>query len=315
MAYCSRREVLSKVVKGGSAVALTSYLAPLRQAFGANLTSAASYLREAPSVSVLPISNPASAALLAEHFPGLAELTEFTCFAEVSYLITNHGNAPGRAVTTVWTGMDGTASTKAVFHYFRPRAERNPKQHFGLKGNKTRFTANVPLLRPGETKLITPFFCWSSRYFKTSGQLVLSRLALLKYKTTFPVRPTEFPLSVPIQMTIDAVAGDECQIYGPDVYGLGKLLRSTRNAEHDEALSILKLQQGGASTSEIKQMLKNHASGLAFDITPKHDLYYRVRQRQAKVLLRRLAKARPDQFTKTLLYLAKQKRTLLRHVA
>ena len=316
MALCSRRQVLRTAVQVGGALVVAGYLAPHQIAFASERTAAEpATTPKIPLIAVLSLDDPASAELLEQHFPGFSQLPAFRRYSAMAYLITNHGTASARAVTSVWTQTGTDGFTKAVFHYFRPRAERKPKQHFGLKGNKTRFTAKVALLKPGETKLLTPYFCWSSSYYKKSGQAALLKLLLSSYKTTFPVQPSALPLALPCTLSIDAVAGIGCRIYGADKHGLGKMLRTTRNAEHDEAISVIKLQQAGAATEDIKKMLQSHASGLAFDITPKHDLYYRVRQRQAKILLRRFAKARPDQFSKTLTYLGKRKKTLNRHVA
>jgi hypothetical protein len=110
-------------------------------------------------------------------------------------------------------------------------------------------------------------------------------------------------------MRIDqAITADYATVGSVD-QNLTRVFCVTRNAEHDEAVSVLKRISAGASPEQVRNQLSRDASGLGFDIQPISDLYYRVRQRQANVLLRRLKKARWDQFLRTLEYLRNQPKT------
>lgn len=267
-----------------------------------------------PQLAVRSAADPSVAAVLDEYYPGFRQSQCFQQIGSSCYLVGNVSGKSIRAFSTNWTvTKDGNTQTKVVLHYFRPRGHRKPRMHFGRTGNKTRFTAKIPILKAGAIKLVSPYFAFTPTFYWKYGTAHWERLLNSPTHSNFPMAPAALATgSGSTSMTIDAVLTHNFYVVGPNKADLGKIVRVTRNAEHDEALSILAMITAGAPADAIRTVLQKHAFGMEFDIKPKNDLYFRVRQRQAKVLLRRLKHARPEQFAKTILYLAKQPKTVPR---
>jgi hypothetical protein len=266
------------------------------------------------SLATKAVLDPSSWPLLDKLFPGFRSTESFQHLGGSSYLVTNTGRKAVRAFSTDWSvTANSTVKTKVNLHYFRPRGQRKPKMHWGVTGNKTRFTAKVPVLKAGASKLVSPYFAIAPGFYEKNGESLWNKLADPRYRSTFPVSPAKLAASsAVVKMTIDAYVTRNFHVVGPDRANLSRIISVTRNAERDEGISIWALLQKGASPQEIRQTLLGHASGLAFDITPDGDLYYRVRQRQAKVLLRRLKKAPWDKFGRTIVYLKNQPETKIK---
>jgi hypothetical protein len=105
---------------------------------------------------------------------------------------------------------------------------------------------------------------------------------------------------------VGAIMNDYVTV-GPDDDDLAWVFCVTRNAEHDEAVSVRSQILMGASPEQIKEQLRRDAPALDFDI--QSALYYKIRKRQARVLLRGLNNVPWGEFLKTLEYLRNQPRT------
>jgi hypothetical protein len=118
-----------------------------------------------------------------------------------------------------------------------------------------------------------------------------------------------------INMTIDSVITSDYGAIGPGAEYLAKTFCVTRNAEHDQAVSVRRHILAGVSAGKVTEQLRRDAAGLDFPYRPDSVLYYKVRRRQADVLLRAINNAPWDQFLDTLGYLRSQPKTRLRLVS
>lgn len=131
---------------------------------------------------------------------------------------------------------------------------------------------------------------------------------ILSAKASRQFLVNELSSTTRVQIAVDAVIVRN-RVIGLDLAGLAKTYRTTRKAERDEARDILKLLESGGSQAQIRAVVSQHASAPR----PARDsnyTYNMVRIRQAGVLLRRLEKARPEQFAKTLNYITSESRPI-----
>jgi ribosomal protein L14E/L6E/L27E len=265
-------------------------------------------------LTVIQFSDPRFSSELDRLFPGLRQDPVFKRIETQAVLITNVGGRNIRAHDTSWTAMTSSGTIAVIrSHYFHPRGRHPNKVHFGVKGNKTCFTGKIPLIKPGMTRLLTPYFNWSPNYYLTHStpnwqKLFTSNTSRRKFLAAFSNATN-------IEVTVNTVIFNRKHMVGSDNGNLSGVYRKSRNAEHDEAVGILKAIKKGASMDKVATILHNHATKKI----PKSDgnaektTYLSVRKRQAKVLLRRLKRAtrngEPEHFINTLNYLKKQRKT------
>ena len=300
MQLISRR----KLITVGAAAGATTLLLPLfaEIGFGDAVVQAAT-LGVSDFLAVAPAANPSSAVILNRHFPGLHADSGFQPLLPLAFLVTNVGSRDILAYSSHWSlSTSSGTKEKTILHYFHPRGGNLTKTHWGVKGNRTRFTGTMPAIKSGASRLVTPFFNWSPSYYSKNKSPNWTELLRQRSRPGFAVSDLANS-GATVTMKVDAAVTSDFTAVGPRADNLAKIIRVTRNAEHDEAVAVLWYISAGASSAQIKSHLYSHASGLAFDITPETDLYFRVRQRQAKVLLRRLKYARWDQFLRTLNYM------------
>ena len=314
MASISRRKLLSIGVAAGAgalfpgrpvaALSLPETSAPADAIIASGAARASDFL------SVAPVSDPSSLRVLDELFPGLLSDPGFEQFKPASFLVTNVSQTHVRAFISDWV----VTTQDRTYHmytrdYFHPRAgtEESELIHWGRTGDITRFTGNLPLIRKGATRLVTPFFNWSVSHYKKNSKPKWGKL-LLRQPRSVASDLTDPGTSV--GMAIDGAIRHDYASVGLHMEYLTTIFCVARNAEHDEAIAVRRLIAAGASPEEVGEQLRRHAMGL--DLTPRFpaDYYYNnVRQRQAKVLLRRLNNAPWDQFLGTLAYLRNQPKT------
>jgi hypothetical protein len=303
MSSVSRRKLIEIGVIGGAG----ALLSPLfnESAFGVSSIFAATSSAGA-LLQVRSASEPSSLDRLDQLFPGLRSQPGFRQLLPVAFLVSNVSGEAIRAFSSHWTlRMPSSTQELVVHHYFHRRGVHRGGVHFGSKGNHTRVTATVPAIRAGETRLVTPFFSWNSAYYRRHSAPNWEKI--LNHRARKQVVVSELQSDgATVSMEIVAAVLRDFSPVGPGGDRLRTIIRVSRNAEHNEAASIRNRMAAGANREQVRALLQHHASGLAFDIRPDSDLYYRVRQRQAKVLLRRLKHARWEQFVRTIEYFKKK---------
>jgi hypothetical protein len=160
----------------------------------------------------------------------------------------------------------------------------------------------------GSTRLVTPYFNWNPRCYRNNPNPHWKKILGENVSRRFFLE--ELSNATGVQVSIDAIIVNEKHMIGPGASNLARTFRITRNAEHDEALSVFKLVAGGASMEQVKTFLKGHvAQALPPRTPPNHYLYCSVRRRQASVLLRRLVGVEPEHFMRTINYLKNRPKT------
>jgi hypothetical protein len=197
-------------------------------------------------------------------------------------------------------------SEMTVKHYFHPRLGSEGLRWEEKMGNKAFFTGKVPVIKAGATRLVTPFFGWSPGFYKENNKPDWTKLVLRRREVTLSELASE---DTGVAMRISAAITNDYASVGPDDEYLARVFCITRNAEHDESVSMRRIIATGASPDQVKDQLRRDGAGLDFHIRPNSALYYRVRQRQARVLLRRLKRANWEQFLETLVHLRNQPKT------
>jgi hypothetical protein len=304
MPSISRRKVLSLGVSAGAVLFsnLPAAILP-RQFFSDRLAGSkagSGTLGVDDFLRVVPAFGSASDFVLNSVFPGLLSESGFRPFRPMSFLVSNVSNTDIRAFSVYWTVTKSRGEYKfTIRHYKRPRTG---------PGNKILFTGEVPIIRSGATRLVTPFFNWIPSEYSESD-----RPDWMKLATKCPALGLSEPTSAPsdVAMHIDALITDDFASLGPGDEYLAHAFCGSRNAEHDEAVAVRRQIGAGAQQEQVSVYLRREASGVDFDIQSHSALYYRVRQRQAKVLRRRLANAGWEPFISTLEYLRSQPKTRL----
>jgi hypothetical protein len=318
MPSISRRKVLSLGVAAGAGALLPRHLAAAvlqRRLFWDSLADPAAQpgtLTASNLIAVAPVSDPSSEVVLENLFPGLLSDSGFQQFRPVAFLVSNVSNKDIRAFSSHWRVTTTSHQFElAIMHYFHPHARQE-----STNKNESRplfFTGDIPAIRAGATRLVTPFFSWSPSAYEDSGtpnwtQLVRRRPAVVLSQLAEP--------GCSVTMLIDGAITKDFASVGPNDEDLAGFFCVTRNAEHDEAISVLRLIAAGASRERLRDQLGRDALRFLYDVPPSrssryYTAYCKVRQRQATVLLRRL-RMPWDKFLKTLEYLRSQPKTQIR---
>jgi hypothetical protein len=304
----SRRRLITVGAATGAATLLSS-AASRANAATADLGDDAKAAKITDFVTLKPSSDTGFVSEVDRLFPGLLSDPVFQQIKSHAVLIANVGKEAVNAYSTHWDITTSTGGYEMlVRHYFHPSAKRPRTIHFGLKGNKTRFTGKIPLLTAGETRLVTPYFNWSPSFYRTHPKPNWSRM--LSASSSRQLFATELSSATDIEVSIDALIINNRDVIGLDKANLGRVFRVTRNAEHDEANALLKLVKKGVSRDQIAEFLKNRTSvALPSRTNAFRHLYVAVRRRQAKILFRRFKQGTTDQFLRTLKLIKRQPKT------
>jgi hypothetical protein len=260
--------------------------------------------------TVARLSDPSSLPLLDRLFPGLLSDPGFRQLLSLAFLVTNVSKTHIRAFLSDWavTTQNGTYHIYTM-DYFHPRAgsEESELRRWGRTGDVTRFTGNMPLIKAGATRLVTPFFNWSPSHYRKNSKPDWTKL--LRRQPQVVASDLTSP-GTRVTMTIEGAITGRYGAAGPHFEYLTTTFCVTRNAEHDEAVAVRRCIMAGASPDQVRELLRRDAGGR--DFGPRsvpNSYYYAVRQRQAKVLLRRLNNAPWEEFLGTLAYLRNQPKT------
>jgi hypothetical protein len=300
MVLISRRNILSLGVAASAAAFLPPLFSPSVFGEPADLAN----LKAGELLTVAPVSDPSSAAAVESLFPGLLSDSDFRQLRPLAFLVSNISTKPIRAFSSHWTVRTSNGGYEwNRMHYFYPRGRvGHDGMHWGMKGNRTRVTGNVPIIKAGTTRLVTPFFNWSSSFFNKSDKHNWSKLLMRRPDIVVPKLANA---DTTITMRVDGAITEDYASVGPRDVDLARTFFVTRNAERDEGVAVLNRISNGASPEQVGDYLRR-SSEVDSDMGPTLSTYYSVRQRQAEVLLRRFERAPWDRFLATLEYLRNQ---------
>jgi TAT (twin-arginine translocation) pathway signal sequence len=321
----SRRNLLKTAAATGTATMLLPAMGNLAKAAQPGASP-----REVVSgyISIRTSADPEFSPLLDTHFPGLADDVNFQKIRSHAVIITNVSGEDINAFSTFWKVDSATGGYEvALRHLFHPSEKRLRTVHFGTRGNQTRFTGQIPAIKAGATRLLTPYFNWSSSYYQKNPHLNwMARIEATGAHGLFTVH--ELSMATAVHVSVDAVIVKHNQVIGPDRARLAKTYMVMRNAEHDTAIGVLRAINVSSSDKSAVGKIESsrdqiqgylEGSGLKYPTMQsdafKDRLYRKVRQRQATILARRLRHATPEQFFRTVQYLASQPKTTVKRVS
>jgi hypothetical protein len=313
MASVSRRKVLSLGITVSAAALLPGEMigAPLR--FSSKALEIVGQI-PGPQVSdflkAIPVSDTAAVALMEDLFPGLTGDSAFQPFAPVAFLVSNVSDRKIHAFCSSWKLVTPKRIYQAnIMHYFHPRFHTRERRGQNTWGRTLLFSGRLPIIEARASRLVTPFFDWGPEAYGQTRDLDWAGMPSRRPKIVLS------ELSAPevgVSMNITAAIIDGYLSVGPNEKALTEAFCVARNAEHDEAVSVRNLVLAGATREQIGERLRRDAVGLDFRPDPGSIFYYKTRQRQAAVLLRRLNSSPWDKFLRILEYLRNQPKTLHR---
>lgn len=312
MPLVSRRKVISIGVAAGLGaifpVDTTAGISPsylkertwlgLERREGSSLVSNFLALRSASDLAGL--------ALLDRMFSGLTSDGAFQGFLPMAFLVTNVSRNDIRAFRTLWQITTPAGQNETNIAY----CNVGGALRYSANGSKKRFlvTGRIPAIKAGDTRLITPFFSLVPRTYGENERPNWGMLALQRPEAVLLDLKAEL---LNVTARIDAAITDDYVAVGPAGVSLGRFFCITRNAEHDEALSLWRQIEAGASPEGLLNNLRREASAIDLDVPDPSALYYNVRRRQARTFIRRLKSRGWDQFLRTLEFMANQPKTVI----
>jgi hypothetical protein len=260
------------------------------------------------SVSAISGSDAAFDAALATLYPGLQSDPVFQKIAPLAVLITHQQGPAIRAYSVSWAITTPAGSYETVQYYYdAPGSQRNGRSVSTLG------SARPSILQAGASHLFTPFFTWTPEFYQSSPHPDWTTILKPIEPGTFLV--SELPKATEVKVSLDGVVFSDWKIVGPDKHHLSRLLRSRRNAEHDEGLAVYKLLKAGASDDVISETLQSHGAVQRSNAKAGSRRWYaQFRRFHAQVLLRHFQDADRPTFTKALVRLVRQRKTVIARV-
>jgi hypothetical protein len=244
-------------------------------------------------------------AMLDRTFPGLTSDVTFQRFLPTAFLVTNVSQNDIRAFTTIWLITTPAGEHEVTVAY----CNVGGALWYSAKGSRKRFlvTGRIPVIKAGHTRLITPFFSLVPKAYGENERPNWGMLALQRPESVLLDLKAE---SSNVTTRINAAITENYVALGPDAASLGRFFCITRNAEHDEAVSVRRQIAAGASREQVLSYLRQQVSRAGLDV-PESALYYNVRQRQARIFIRRLRRRGWNQFLGTVHFLTNQPKTVI----
>lgn len=294
----SRREfVLATGVLAAGHV-ISSASPALKHAVQVNSQGLAVAQRE---VSVMSSSHPLFLDRLDQLFPGFSQHPKFNMISPLTFLMKHVSGPPIKACSVVWSIVtaDGSFETSS-FYYSR-------------SGRTNVISGRKHLLEAGNTALVSPFFHRRPQKPQSPFPDDWAQGLGGNESQSFLLRKVQRANRIFVQL--DGVIYADSVVVGPDSKNLARHFAVRRNAEHDEAVSMLRFMGTGPTRAEIIGRLRQHKSiegirkGAASRSNADEHWYYHARTLQARTLLRYFQAHGQSSFQNTLAALAKQPKT------
>jgi hypothetical protein len=223
-------------------------------------------------LTLIQPENPDFDTVLNQNFPDFQKFDAYQKIRPFLAILQNGTSYPVAAYSVVWeTRAPDGHIMRSQIHYiqkqFLPRTELRP-------------------FRPGETRLVSPYFnIGTTQYLlqhDSIGQLITSLVS------NSPIMSQHLFTSVAAY--IDGTIFEDGSYTGPDHFKLVLRYQALRDAERDEANSILPLVEANAPASQIQNLLQQDADkGHTLRTVPGHPdrntLYSLYRSREAQHLM------------------------------
>ena len=266
---------------GGAALAITPRLTQAAASQTTGTTSASNALSNSnPEVQVIPFSNSAFAALLAERFQGLQYDPTFRTLSRLAAIV-HHRKGP----SLVAQNVEWSLSTETDVVDFRLAKFVKPSTKFSTITKTPTVSAERDILKPEECLLITPFFALRQANFKGTSDINWNMLIRRGPLQQFIAH--EMPSVKQVNASLDCAIFSDATFVGPDKGKLPLNLQAKKNAEIHVSASVLKQMNAGQSDSDIKHSLHENATAERFFSQDRQQLVFeRSRKMHATVLLK-----------------------------
>ena len=250
--------------------------------------------------------------MLSQYFPGFAESSLYPKVKAHLLLVANHSSQSIRAMQAIWTNPLSSLSTGGLTsRYVIP-------PHKSLRTRKT--SGSKKLLHAGEIGLVTPFFVWRNTVYKkraySTKQLERHLKTTLRSRKKHVRKITKS--TDPILGHIIGVIYKNHSVKETTGADLHQYFSVTRNAEHDEALSLLKVVSAAIAKpeSDVKEQVSAHITNSSWVVVTsfKGKLYNRVRRQYARRVLRHLNENSIDHTAIALKVVKRKPKTTLKSV-
>jgi len=315
MAVVSRREVISIGVAAGlGAILPADLIAGISSSCLRRTTWLGLERFNGPSpvgdlLRLRSASDSAGLNVLDRSFPGLTSDAGFQRFLPIAFLVTNVSQTDIRVFSTLWTLTTPTGRHQINIAYCNhPQPGRMSWYPKKRSRKPVLVTGRTPVISAGTTRLITPLFSCGPRMYEEDNE---PNWGMLWRQGPKILSSEPISESLTVVPELDAAITDDYAAIGPGAASLGRFFCIARNAEHDEAVSVRRQIEAGASLEGVLSNLRREASAIEIEIPDPSALYYNVRRRQARVFIRRLKTRGWDQFLRTLEFVANQPKTVI----
>jgi hypothetical protein len=288
----TRRQVIL-----GSAAAMASLyfpgIHPIRSLAAVALGKKAPKLREV--LHVIRPSNPRFDALINKHYPGLATMPEFTAARPLMLMVRNKGKQPVMALSATWSikPNSGPATLHSYSSFFTP-----------LRLSRAHQSGERPVMNRSKLCLMSPFFCLTpARYRRIRTQKVGDSpaiVALLRQSFSRNRLTRIAAGAATVKGRLDSAIISPRLLIGRDKTGLAPAFSITRNAQHDEALTVLSAFNGHSKESLRATLVEHRNTPRKGHASPEERLYHRERIRYAGLLQRALRRVDDGSFRQLL---------------
>ncbi len=281
-----------QVILGSAAAMASLYLPgihPIRSLAAVALGKRTPKLRDV--LHVIRPSNARFDALLNKHYPGLATMPEFTAARPLMLMVRNKGKQPVTALSATWsiTPHSGPATLHSYASFFTP-----------LRLSRARQSGERPVMNHAKLCLMSPFFCLTpGRYRRIRTKRVGDSPALVALLRQSPSRnqlTRRAAGAAKVRGRLDSAIISPRLLVGRDRTGLASAFSITRNAQHDEALTVLTSLNGRPSQSVRATLIEHRNMPLNNHASPEEKLYHRERIRYAGLLYRALRRVDDGSF-------------------
>jgi hypothetical protein len=202
-------------------------------------------------------------------YPGVRNMDGFSAIAPVLAILRNVSGHGIKAYVVRWEVIGARGSSQV--HNLIPWADAGAREP--LSGEEI-------VLKPGESRLVSPRFNWNVSPFE-----VQNKPDLLRALATGPLA-TEAAQARRIDISIDAVVYDDNVFSGPDKGDFYDRYECERNGEQDEGKAVLSLIDDNVTDDEVRMRLASDIEqGLESEGTDRESLLEASRGREAKRLL------------------------------
>ena len=253
---------------------------------------------EFPGITRILPSDPTFLEVLNTHFPGHSNSEAFRLMKDHMVNFKNHSGRRLWAASIHWAITSKTGAQHTLTSHYSIRSRKALSTAKGYKGQYRLRTGGRPIVTPHGYFIATPFYlCSSSSYRKAVAKrppeaMFEKEISKRRHLVARLFRTQTPPLS---SGTLFASAFENGEYYSigneRSTNFFLKHFFSKRNAEQDEANSILKLIQKGHTHAELRRKLKRRKLAKMKPVSADHPrVYAKTRKRYAGLILRHLKK-------------------------